>query len=120
MSDSPYGKGEPVTFSPSKLKMFKDCPKKYEYRYVRREKSYSGAASMQGSSAHKVFLEELLDGGVDDIDFLLEMMMDDLKHRLDRGSQRLQIEAPTYSFEKFEAMQDLKVWGEGLQGIHQR
>ena len=115
MSDSPYGKWEPTDISPSKLKMFKDCPKKYEYRYVRREKSYSGAASMQGSSAHKVFLEELLDGGVDDIEFLLEMMVDDLKHRLDTEDPRdYKSKLPLTEGEKFEAMQDLKVWGEGL------
>ena len=88
MNDSPYGPWEPTDVSPSKLKMFKDCPKKYEYRYVRREKTYTGAASLQGSSAHKVFLEELLDGGVDDIEFLLEMMLDDLRHRLDTEDTR--------------------------------
>lgn len=115
MSDSPYGRWEPTDVSPSKLKMFKDCPKKYEYRYVRREKSYTGAASLQGSSAHKIFLEELLDGGVDDIEFLLEMMVDDLKHRLDTEDPRdYKSKLPLTEGEKFAAIQDLRVWGEGL------
>jgi len=115
MSDSPYGPWEPTDVSPSKLKLFKDCPKKYEYRYVRREKTYTGAASLQGSSAHKVFLEEFLDGGVDDIEFLLEMMLDDLKHRLDTQDPRdYKSKLPLTSSEKFDAIQDLKVWGEGL------
>ena len=115
MNDSPYGPWEPTDVSPSKLKMFKDCPKKYEYRYVRREKTYTGAASLQGSSAHKVFLEELLDGGVDDIDFLLEMMLDDLRHRLDTEDPRdYKSKLPLTPSEKFDALQDLKVWGEGL------
>lgn len=115
MSDSPYGPWEPTDVSPSKLKMFKDCPKKYEYRYVRREKTYTGAASLQGSSAHKVFLEELLDGGVDDVEFLLEMMLDDLRHRLDTEDPRdYKSKLPLTPSEKFDALQDLKVWGEGL------
>lgn len=115
MNDSPYGPWEPTDVSPSKLKMFKDCPKKYEYRYVRREKTYTGAAALQGSSAHKIFLEELLDGGVDDIDFLLEMMIDDLRHRLDTEDPRdYKSKLPLTPSEKFDALQDLKVWGEGL------
>ena len=59
--------------------MFKDCPKKYDTD-TSAERSRTVVGIRQGSSAHKVFLEELLDGGVDDIDFLLEMMMDDLKY----------------------------------------
>lgn len=115
MSDSPYGKWESTDISPSKLKLFKDCPKKYEYRYVRREKTYSGAASMQGSSAHKVFLEEFLGGGIDDIEFLIEMMLDDLKHRLDTEDPRdYKSKLPLTQFEKFDAVEELRVWGEGL------
>ena len=48
-NESPHGPWEKTDISPSKLKMFKDCPKKYEYRYVRREKSYTGAAALQGT-----------------------------------------------------------------------
>ena len=115
MSDSPYGKWEPTDISPSKLKMYKDCPKKVEYRYVRKEKTYTGAASLQGSAAHKVFLEELLDGGVDDIEFLVEMMLDDLNHRLDTEDPRdYKSKLPLTESEKFDALQELKIWGEGL------
>ena len=42
----------------------------------------TGAPALQGTSLHQVFLEEYLGGGVDNVEFLLEMMADDLRHRL--------------------------------------
>ncbi len=114
-NESPHGPWEKTDVSPSKLKMFKDCPKKYEYRYVRREKSYTGAAALQGTSVHQVFLEEYLGGGVDNIEFLLEMMADDLRLRLDTEDPRdYNSKLPLNKAEKFDAISDMKVWAEGL------
>ena len=113
--ESPHGPWEKTDISPSKLKMFKDCPKKYEYRYVRKEKSYTGAAALEGSSVHQVFLEEFLAGGVDDTEFLLEMMADDLRIRLDTEDPReWHSKLPLNSAQKFDSIADMRIWAEGL------
>ena len=113
--ESPHGPWEKTDISPSKLKMFKDCPKKYEYRYVRKEKSYTGAAALEGSSVHQVFLEEFLAGGVDDTEFLLEMMADDLRTRLDTEDPReWQTKLPLNPAQKFDSISDMRIWAEGL------
>ena len=113
--ESPHGPWEKTDISPSKLKMFKDCPKKYEYRYVRKEKSYTGAAALEGSSVHQVFLEEFLAGGVDDTEFLLEMMADDLRIRLDTQDPReYHSKLPLNSAQKFDSIADMRIWAEGL------
>ena len=113
--ESPHGPWEKTDISPSKLKMFKDCPKKYEYRYVRKEKSYTGAAALEGSSVHQVFLEEFLAGGVDDTEFLLEMMADDLRIRLDTEDPReWHSKLPLNSAQKFDSITDMRIWAEGL------
>ena len=63
----------------------------------------------------KSSLKSLFDGGVDDIESLLEMMLDDLRHRLDTEDPRdYKSKLPLTPSEKFDALQDLKVWGEGL------
>ena len=114
-NESPHGPWEKTDISPSKLKMFKDCPKKYEYRYVRREKTYTGAAALEGSAVHQVFLEEFLAGGVDDLEFLLEMMADDLRLRLDTEDPRdWHSKLPLNQAQKFDSVTDMKVWAEGL------
>jgi len=115
LSESPYGPWEKTDISPSKLKVFMDCPQKYKFQYVDRLPRSNGAASLQGSSLHKVFLEEFLAGGVDDLAFLLEMMADDLRHRLNTQDPRdYKTKLPLNEAEKFDAILDLKVWAEGL------
>ena len=101
--------------SPSRLKTFKDCPQKYFLQYVEKLPRKMGAAALQGTSLHQVFLEEYLGGGVDNIEFLLEMMADDLRHRLDTEDPRdYKSGLPLNRAEKMEAILDLKVWAEGL------
>ena len=99
--------------SPSRLKTFKDCPQKYFLQYVEKLPRKMGAAALQGTSLHQVFLEEYLGGGVDNIEFLLEMMADDLRHRLDTEDPRdYKSGLPLNQAEKMEAILDLKVWAE--------
>lgn len=115
MSDSPYGPWEKTDISPSRLKVFMDCPQKYAFSYVEKLPRSNGPASMQGLAMHKLFLEELLGGGIDDKDFLVEMMAEDLKHRLDTDDPRdWKTKLPLNDAEKFDAIRDLRIWGEGL------
>ncbi|MEL0015757.1 MAG: PD-(D/E)XK nuclease family protein [Rhodospirillales bacterium] len=101
--------------SPSRLRTAKDCLQKYEYQYVKKLARTTGAPALQGTSLHQVFLEEYLGGGVDNVEFLLEMMADDLRHRLDTEDPRdWKSGLPLNQAEKFDAISDLKVWAEGL------
>ena len=64
---SNYGRYQQLDVSPSRVLKWMKCPKSFEYQYVRREKSNTGLAAMQGTALHDVFLEEMLRGGVQDV-----------------------------------------------------
>ena len=85
MNDSPHGRWLPTDVSPSRLKTFKTCPKQYEYNYVRRLPRTNGAASIQGSSLHEVFLEEYL--STDSPYMVLDKKINDLREEINTSGE---------------------------------
>lgn len=117
--DSPFGPWLPTDLSPSKVSTWKQCPWQYAGKYVWRLPRTSGAASMQGSALHKVYLEEFLAGGVEDIDFLVDMVADDLEHRLKTQDPRdYNTKLPLTEAERFDAISDVRIWARGLIAAH--
>lgn len=118
-NDSPHGPWYTEEFgpdiSPSRLKKYLECPKKYEYHYVRKEESHTGLAAMQGTALHDVFLEEFLMGGVDDVDALVDLTEITYRDALETEDPRdYKTGAPNTEFEKEESVDQLRVWAKGL------
>ncbi len=113
--DSEFGAWEKTDISPSKLKQFNECPKKFYYKYVRREKTHNGLANLQGLSLHEISLEEYMGGGVQDIDALVDLIAMDFESRCETGDPRdWNTKEPCDKADIMQATEQLKVWAKGF------
>ena len=113
--ESQFGPWEMTDISPSKLKMFFECPKKFYYRYIRRLPTHNGIANLQGLSLHEVALEEYMGGGVNDVEALVDLIAMDFESRCETGDPRdYHNKEPVDAADIMEATEQLKVWARGF------
>jgi hypothetical protein len=106
---------EPYKISASRLQTFLDCPKKFKYGYVDHAPRKTGKATLMGNAIHKIFLEEYLVGGIQDIDFLMELTIEEFRKMLDTKDPRdYRSGLPLTEMDKFEAIEECKIWGREL------
>ena len=113
--DSEHGRWQPTDISPSRLKVWNLCPMKYKYQYVDKLRLPPNYKMEQGSSVHSVFLEEYLQGGVDDIDALVALIGMDLEARIE-SSKAVDPSTGEYPTDSVlaQAIADTEIWGKGL------
>ena len=112
---SDFGRYQQLDVSPSRVMKWMKCPKQFEYQYVRREKSNTGLAAMQGTALHDVFLEEMLRGGVQDIEALVGLTEITFRDALETETPcDYKTGEPCTEWEKEEAVDQLRVWAKGL------
>tara|TARA_B100002019_G_C21219702_1_gene574026 strand:- start:271 stop:1239 length:969 start_codon:yes stop_codon:yes gene_type:complete len=115
---SEYGRYEALDVSPSRVLKWMKCPKSFEYQYVRREPNTTGLAAMQGTALHDVWLEEMLRGGIQDVDALVDLLELTFRDALENEDPKRIVDyntkEPVSEWDKEEAVEQLKVWGKGL------
>ena len=112
---SNYGRYQQLDVSPSRVLKWMKCPKSFEYQYVRREKSNTGLAAMQGTALHDVFLEEMLRGGVQDVQALVDLTILTFQDALENETPcDYNTGEPCTDWDKEMAVDQLKVWAKGL------
>tara|TARA_B100000029_G_scaffold483187_1_gene534133 strand:- start:119 stop:973 length:855 start_codon:yes stop_codon:yes gene_type:complete len=96
--------------------MWNECPKKYFYKYVRKERTHNGIANLQGLSLHEIALEEYMgQGGVQDVDALVELIAMDFVSRCESGDPRdYNTKEPVTEGDILQATEQLKVWSKGF------
>ena len=112
---SNYGRYQQLDVSPSRVLKWMKCPKSFEYQYVRREESNTGLAAMQGTALHDVFLEEMLRGGVQDVQALVDLTILTFQDALETETPcDYNTGEPCTEWDKEMAVDQLKVWAKGL------
>ena len=112
---SDYGRYGPLDVSPSRVKKWLTCPKQFEYQYVRRVKSSTGLAAMQGTALHDVFLEEMLRGGCQDVAALVDLTEITFRDALEHETPcDYNTGEPVDMFAKEVAVDQLRIWAKGL------
>ncbi len=106
----------PPDISPSRVKKWLDCPKQYEYQYVRGLRTPPGLAAQQGSALHDVFLEEFLaEGGVKDVDALVDLCELALRNAVEEDHPHdYKTKDPLTGPQIEQGVQELRTWAKGL------
>ena len=113
--ESEFGEWELTDISPTTLKMFYECHKKFHYRYIREEKTHNGSANLQGLSVHEVALEEYMGGGVQDVEALVDLIGMDFASRCETGDPRdYKTKIPVTPMEIMQGVEQVKTWARGF------